>query len=355
MRSIPGKIVYSAVVLFGVASLVFVLFNILPGDPARMMLDQRDDPVLLESIRKKYGLDQPTHIQYLLYLNDLSPLSVHSSLEESYSAGVLKEVQHLTLFGAENFQVVVKYPYLRQSFQRQGKKVSDIIANTLPNTILLAVASMLLAISFGLLIGILSALNRNSIFDRFFSVFGTLGMSLPSFFTAILMAWLLGYVLAAYTGLNITGSLLEVDDYTGERVVVWKNLILPAITLGMRPLGVIIQISRSAMLDVMSQDFIRTARAKGLSKSTIVMKHALRNALNPVVTVVSGWFAGLLAGAVFIEYIFSWNGLGKEIVDALNYRDLPVVMGAVLVIAALFTLINILVDAVYAILDPRLR
>jgi peptide/nickel transport system permease protein len=180
-------------------------------------------------------------------------------------------------------------------------------------------------------------------------------MSLPSFFVAILFAWLFGYVLSAYTGLNLTGSLFEVDDYTGERYIQWKNMVLPALTLGIRPLGVIIQISRSAMLDVLGQDFIRTARAKGLSQFQIVWRHALRNALNPVVTIISGWFAGLLAGAVFVEFIFAWNGLGKEIVEALNLRDLPVVMGAVLVIAALFTIINMLVDVVYGLLDPRVR
>ena len=134
-----------------------------------------------------------------------------------------------------------------------------------------------------------------------------------------------------------------------------KNMILPAVTLGIRPLGVVIQLSRAAMLDVLSQDFIRTAKAKGLSQTQIIWRHAMRNAMNPVVTTISGWFASLLAGAVFVEFIFAWNGLGKEIVDALNLRDLPVVMGAVLVIAALFTIINILVDFIYGWLDPRVR
>ena len=132
-------------------------------------------------------------------------------------------------------------------------------------------------------------------------------------------------------------------------------MILPAVTLGIRPLGVVIQLSRAAMLDVLSQDFIRTAKAKGLSQTQIIWRHAMRNAMNPVVTTISGWFASLLAGAVFVEFIFAWNGLGKEIVDALNLRDLPVVMGAVLVIAALFTIINILVDFIYGWLDPRVR
>jgi peptide/nickel transport system permease protein len=151
------------------------------------------------------------------------------------------------------------------------------------------------------------------------------------------------------------GSLYEVDDYGRGQYLNLKNLILPAFTLGIRPLSVIIQLSRNSMLEILDMDYIRTATAKGLKRFIVVFKHALRNALNPVVTVVSGWFASLLAGAVFVEYIFSWNGIGKEIVDALNHLDLPVVMGAVMLIATVFVIINILVDVVYAIIDPRIR
>ncbi len=355
LRSLFEKIGYSALVLWGVASVVFFLFNILPGDPARMMLDQRDDEELLNAIRTKYGLDQPIALQYVNYINDLSPISLHSTNPADYSNRMLARVPHKVLLTLGGKELVIKYPYLRESFQQQGKSVAAIIRETLPNTALLALASILLALILGLVIGILAAIWRNSFFDRFWSVFGTLGMSLPSFFTAILFAWLFGYVLSAYTGLNLTGSLYAVDDFTGERYIQWKNMILPALTLGIRPLGVVIQLSRSAMLDVLSQDFIRTARAKGLTQFQIIWRHALRNALNPVVTTISGWFASLLAGAVFVEFIFAWNGLGKQIVDALNLRDLPVVMGAVLVIAALFTVINILVDIIYGILDPRVR
>jgi peptide/nickel transport system permease protein len=153
----------------------------------------------------------------------------------------------------------------------------------------------------------------------------------------------------------MTGSLYEVDDYGRGSFLQLKNLILPALTLGIRPLSVIIQLSRNSLLEVLSKDYIRTATAKGLSKFTVIFKHALRNALNPVVTAVSGWFASLLAGAVFVEYIFAWNGIGKEIVDALNKMDLPVVMGAVLFIASIFVIINILVDLIYGWLDPRIK
>ena len=153
----------------------------------------------------------------------------------------------------------------------------------------------------------------------------------------------------------MTGRLYEVDDYGRGQYMNLKNLILPDFTLGIRPLSVIIQLSRNSMLEVLDMDYIRTATAKGLNRFIVVFKHALRNALNPVVTVVSGWFASLLAGAVFVEYIFAWNGIGKEIVDALNNLDMPVVMGSVMLIATVFVIINILVDVVYATIDPRIR
>ena len=153
----------------------------------------------------------------------------------------------------------------------------------------------------------------------------------------------------------MTGSLYEIDDYGIGRSLNLKNIILPAITLGIRPLSVVIQLCRNSLLDVLSMDYIRTAKAKGLSSFLIVFKHALRNSLNPVITAVSGWFASLLAGAVFVEYIFAWNGLGKEIVDALNNMDLPVVMGSVVFISLIFVIINILVDLIYAWVDPRVR
>src|SRR6056300_373440 len=180
-------------------------------------------------------------------------------------------------------------------------------------------------------------------------------MSVPSFFSAILFSWLFGYVLHEFTGLNMTGSLYELDDYGEENRLQWKNLILPSIVLGIRPLAVIIQLTRSNLLEVLSQDYIRTAYAKGLSQYQVIFKHALKNAINPVVTAISGWFASMLAGAIFVEYIFGWKGLGKEIVEALNQLDIPVVMGSVLTIAFFFIIINIVVDFIYAYLDPRIN
>lgn len=355
LRYIINKIFYGLLTLFGVVTVIFFLFNVLPGDPARMMLDQREDVEQLENIRKKYGFDQPVTIQYLYYLNDLSPISLHDKSSGNYTFLASEKYTFTKLFSTENKTIVIKYPYLRKSFQMNDKNVSEVIAETLPNTALLAISAIVIAIIIGVFFGVLSALYKDTFFDRFIAVISTLGMSVPSFFSAILFAWLFGFVWHKYTHLNMTGSLFEVDDFGEHIYIQWKNLILPAIVLGIRPLAVVIQLTRNSLLEVLNQDYIRTAKAKGLSTYTMIKKHALKNALNPVVTAVSGWFASLLAGAVFVEYIFNWNGLGKEIVNALNTLDLPVIMGSVLIIATMFIVINILVDVLYGILDPRIR
>ena len=352
---IISKVFYGFLTLFGVVTVIFLLFNILPGDPAQMMLDQREDTEQLQNIRKKYGFDKPVFTQYLYYLNDVSPLSFHSKNVEDYTFLSEEKYNAQPLFSIGNSTVVIKTPYLRQSFQKNGKNVSEVISETLPNTAILAVVAITIALLFGILLGIISALYKDSIFDRVIAVISTLGMSVPSFFSAILFAWLFGFVLHRFTNLEMTGSLYEVDDF-GEGVYLqWKNLILPAIVLGIRPLAVVIQLMRNSLLETLSQDYIRTAKAKGLSQYKIIKTHALKNSLNPVITAISGWFASMLAGAVFVEYIFNWNGLGKEIVNSLNTLDLPVIMGSVLVVATLFIIINILVDILYSWLDPRIR
>ncbi|WP_298371112.1 ABC transporter permease [uncultured Lutibacter sp.] len=352
---IINKIFYGILTLFGVVTVIFFLFNILPGDPARMMLDQREDSEQLENIRKKYGFDQPVSIQYLYYLNDLSPISIHSNKVENYTFLDSDKYTFTKLVSTRDKTVVVKLPYLRKSFQKNDKNVSEVINETLPNTAILAVSAITIAIIIGIFFGILSALYKDSFFDRIISVISTLGMSVPSFFSAILFAWLFGFVLHKYTNLNMTGSLYEVDDFGDHIYIQWKNLLLPSIVLGIRPLAVVIQLMRNSLLEVLNQDYIRTAKAKGLSTFKIIKTHALKNSLNPVVTAISGWFASLLAGAVFVEYIFNWNGLGKEIVNALNTLDLPIIMGSVLVIATMFILINIFVDIIYGLLDPKIR
>ncbi|MCC7029287.1 MAG: ABC transporter permease, partial [Chitinophagaceae bacterium] len=199
-----------------------------------------------------------------------------------------------------------------------------------------------------------AALRQNTWLDTSAIFTSVLGISAPSFFAGILIAYFFGFLLKDYTGLSIVSPMWDYDPFTGKHLVL-KSLILPVLTLSIRPLAIITQITRSSMLDVLNQDFIRTAYAKGLSKKRVIWKHALRNALNPVVTSISGWFAELLAGSFFIEYIFGWKGIGKITVDALNKFDFPVVMGAVLFTALIFIFINILVDLVYRLIDPRIR
>jgi peptide/nickel transport system permease protein len=350
-----NKLGYSVLTLFGVITVIFFLFNVLPGDPAKMMLGQNESADQIAAIEKKYGFDQPLSTQYLYYLNDLSPISFHQTNSNHYTSLETNKYSALTLFTIANTAVVLKIPYLRESFAKSGKPVSQIISETLPNTAILAVASICIALLIGVVLGIFSALYKDTWIDKFIQVFSILGMSVPSFFSAIVFAWLFGFVLHKYTNLEMTGSLYELDDF-GEGVHLrLKNLLLPAIVLGIRPLAVVIQLMRNSLLEVFNQDYIRTARAKGLSEFKIVTNHAIKNAMNPVVTAISGWFASLLAGAVFVEYIFNWNGLGKEIVDALNNLDLPVIMGSVIVIASMFVIINIFVDIIYGWLDPKIR
>ena len=350
-----NKFLYSIITLFGVVTVIFFLFSVLPGDPAQMMLGQNDNSEQLINIKKKYAFDKPVSEQYLLYLNDLSPLSIHSKNIDDYTFLVKNKYNHKTIFQTNSSVFVIKFPYLRTSFTKQGKNVSEIIKNTLPNTLILAISSIFIAIVIGILFGVISALNKDRFIDNFIQFISTVGMSVPSFFSAIIFAWVFGFILNEYTNLNMTGNIYELDDFGEEYIFKLKNLILPSIVLGIRPLAVISQLMRNELLDVLSQDYIRTARSKGLTEYQIIKFHALKNSLNPVITAISGWFASMLAGAVFVEYIFGWNGLGKEIVNALNTLDLPVIMGSVLVIAFIFITINIIVDFVYRLLDPRVK
>ncbi len=419
------KLLYGILVLWGVVTLVFLIFSLNPGDPARMLLGQRVDEASLAAVNKELGLDLPFIKQYALYINDVSPLSVHTdsnSQSPFYLDSEKYNYQKIIALGSK--VIVLKSPYLRRSYQSR-KPVSAVIGEALPGTVILALFAITFAVVIGVLIGVVSAINQGKFLDGFALFAAVLGMSAPSFFSAIIISWIGGFLWANHisfptiplvfllaaallsifkagslrwgdafawaikgfliglgmiflnsvtlfylgfsflpfsdsliylpgTGLNMTGSLYGVDVFKGEYLAL-ENMILPVITLGIRPLAVVVQLTRSAMLDVLSQDFIRTARAKGLSENRVVFGHALRNALNPVVTAVSGWFASMLAGAVFIEFIFNWKGLGLQVFQSLQNDDYPVVMGSVLVIAAAFVLINIFVDVIYGILDPRIR
>ncbi len=340
------KLAYGLLVLAGVTVLVFFLFQGF-GDPSRLVMGQTGNKATQEVIRKELYLDQPKWKQFLFYINDVSPIAIHTTEE-------IEKKELKGFFVGGDHKLAIKVPYLRKSYQTK-KSVSAILMEALPGTLLLAMAAMFIAILIGIPLGMVAAVKQNTWVDNTAVFSSIIGISAPSFFMGIIIAYVFGFVLSDWTGLHITGSWFDIDTETGERRYTLQNLILPAITLGIRPLAIITQLTRSAMLDVLDQDFIRTAYAKGLSKKRVVWKHGLRNALNPVITAVTGWFAELLAGAFFIEYIFGWKGIGKVTVDALEKLDFPVVMGSVLISATFFILINILADILYGIVDPRVR
>ena len=342
------KFCYGLAVMAGVVVVVFVLFNILPGDPARMTLGQRADIQSLEAVRKEFGLDRSKPMQFILFLNDLSPVGLHEDNKQA------QEKYHYTrLISYPSGVIALKWPYLRRSYQTK-REVSTILSETVPNTFVLAATAMLFATLLGVLLGVCSAVYKNTWIDHSVNAFAIMGLSAPSFFAGIIIAWFFGFVLGPYTGLNMSGSLYSYDPFKGE-VLTLKNLVLPVLTLGLRPLAIIVQLTRTAMLDILAQDYIRTARAKGLGRNAIIYKHALKNAMNPVITAISGWFASLLAGSFFVEYIFGYNGLGRATVRALEMSDFPVVMGSILFIALVFVVINIFVDVLYALVDPRVK
>lgn len=345
MSYLTKKLLYGLLVLVGVVVMVFFLFQGF-GDPARLVLGQAGDSTTIKNIRKELALDQPKWKQFVLYLNDVSPLAVHSS------ADIEKKQLKGFFIGGEQ-KLGIKVPYLRRSYQTK-KDVGELLMEALPGTLVLALAAMCIATLIGILLGILAAVKQNTWMDTSAIFASVLGISAPSFFMGIVLAYLFGFVFSQYTGLHMTGSLFQIDPFTGKELQL-KNLILPAITLGIRPLAIITQLTRSSMLDVLDQDYIRTAYAKGLSKKVVIFRHALRNALNPVITAITGWFAELLAGAFFVEYIFGWKGIGKVTVDALEKLDFPVVMGSVLITATFFIMVNILADLLYGVVDPRVR
>jgi len=411
------KVVYGLSVLLGVVTLVFFLFNTNPDRSVQMLAGQFADEATITNIKHELRLDLPKWKQYTLFINDLSPIAVHSQETGTHNYLPSSHPQ-LKLLEVGEKTMVLKPPFLRFSYQSK-KPVSDIIAETLPNTFVLAFTSIGFATVLGIILGVYVATIRGSFADQVILFISVLGMAAPSFFAAILLSCLGGYyfrdaipisvialflsgalflLLAVYThlshkkfwqwmlprflgftalilfadltvfqsfglgdvvymggtGLQMTGSLYSLDTFAGE-VFTPKNLILPTLTLGVRPLAVVIQLTRNSVLEEIGKDYVVFAQMKGLSSRKVLFKHVLPNALNPVVTALSGWFASLLAGAVFVEFIFGWRGLGLEVYDALQKEDLPVVMGAVLLFSSVFVCVNIFVDIIYGVLDPRIR
>jgi peptide/nickel transport system permease protein len=356
IRFILRRLGYGFLVMLGIITVIFLLFSILPGDSAVMTMGQRSDVSSEEAVRKELGLDLPLGIRYLNYLNDISPLSFHNqaNTENIFYLDKSKYNAQTLLKLGKKCVLVAKKPYLGRSYQNK-RLVMEMLNEAIPKTALLAVVSIFFAIVAGIVLGVLCAVFKDTWFDRTALVVSVMGMSLPSFFAAILLAWVFAFLLADVTGLNMFGSLYTVSDFGEGEYLDLKNLILPAITLGIRPLATVTELMRNSALEVMSQDYVRTAKAKGLSSYKVIKNHVIKNALNPVVTAISGWLAGMMAGAVFVEYVVDYKGVGVMIVHGLEKYDFPVVMGSLLYISIVLVFISILVDVIYGVLDPRAK
>lgn len=344
IRYIFKRLAHGFLVILGVLTIVFLLFHAMPGKPMLGKLPQNQKKILIREL----GLDQPLPIQYIRYLNDLSFLSFHQDTPTAQ-----KKYSYLKLFSFRETAVVLKAPYLRRSFTT-NRRVDELLFEGLWGSTILGISSMSFALFFGVIFGVIAAIYHQKFWDSFLVTTSVIGISAPSFVSAIFISMLFGFYLSDYTGLDIQGYIW-VDNPYGGRILQLKNLILPTLALGIRPLAIITQLMRSSMLEVLSEDYIRTARAKGLKNNIVILKHALKNGISPVITAVSGWLVSVLGGAFFIEYIFKWKGIGLHTIDAVLRQDLPIVMGSAILIAAIFVLVNIAVDLVVALIDPRIR
>jgi peptide/nickel transport system permease protein len=320
-------------VLIGISILVFSFVRLIPGGPAQAMLGERATAEEVLRINKQLGLDQPIYIQYFGWVGNI--------LQGNLGTGV---VSNLSV--AKELQV------------------------RFPATFELAVGAMLFATIIGGFAGVVAAVRRNSLVDNAAMVVAMVGVSMPIFWLAILLIYLFGVNLGWLpTGSRLPQSIIgDFQSITGFHVLdgilsgrgdifigALRHLVLPSVALGTIPMAIIARMTRSTMVEVLSQDYVRTARAKGLAGRVVVYKHALRNALLPVVTVVGLSFGALLGGAVITETVFSWQGIGSWIVEGINNRDYPIVQGGVLLVALVFVLVNLLVDLSYAVLDPRIQ
>lgn len=299
------NLVYSVFIIIGVLTVTFCLLYIIPGDPARMMLGQRADVASVEAVREELGLNRPVYIQYVKFMTN----AFHGDLGRSYST---------------------------------NREVVKTILEKFPATALLSFSALLISSILGVLIGIVSSVKKYTFWDNAAMVFALFGISFPTFAFGLIMALVFGHLLKWFP---ISGYINEGFPY----------LILPMLTLALRPLAITARITRSSMMDVMNQDYVRTARAKGLSSYSVIFKHTLRNALNPVVTTISASLAATLGGVFFIEYIFNWPGIGLLAIDAIFKLDFPMIQGTVLFSAIIFVIVNFFVDIFYALLDPKVK
>ncbi|MBF5032831.1 MULTISPECIES: ABC transporter permease [Micromonospora] len=309
-RFVLRRVLQSAVVLVGVTLVVFLLLQLVPGDPVRVALGTRFDPQTYEALRERAGLDQPLPVQYVSYLGH----ALTGDLGVSF---------------------------------RTGQPVSQIVLERLPATLSLAVTAVVFALLVAFPLGIVAAVRSGSAVDHAARVFSQFGVSVPDFWMGIMGILLFAGVLG---WLPPSGYVALTDD-PGR----WAtHVALPAVTVGLVTASILTRFIRSSVLEVLSADYVRTAEAKGLRNRVVIMRHVLRNALIPVVTVVAVQLASLLGGVIVIEVLFAWPGIGRLTFDAVQARDYPVLQGAVLLVAALFLLVNLLVDILYARLDPRI-
>jgi len=302
---------YAIPTLIGVTFVIFISVRLIPGDPAVAIAGERATPQLIAQVRQELGLDQPLLIQYGRFMVKLVQGDLGTSLR-------------------------TRLPVAPEVWRR------------LKQTLLLATVSLVLASAVGMFLGIVSATRPYSVWDNAGMVVALLGVSTPVFWLGLMLILLFSVELPKALGLN-----QPIFPPTGSGT--WKHVVMPAITLAAYSTGIIARMTRSSMLDVVAQDYIRTARAKGLSERVITYRHALRNALVPVITVQGLQFGTLLGGAVLTESVFAWPGLGRYLVDAIFQRDYPVVQAVILVIAIGFIIINLVVDLLYALVDPRIR
>ena len=318
-------------VLLGVSIIVFSFIHIIPGDPAVVMLGERATPQRVAEVRVQLGLDKPLYTQYLIYAG--------KALRGDFGASILR-----------------------------GDPVLWDLVRRFPATVELATSAMLIAICVGIPMGIVSAVWRNSAFDGASRLVALTGVSMPIFWLGLMLAWFFGVVLGWFptgfrlgtdvtlrtiTHFTILDSLLT-ENWAALRSGL-RHLVLPALALSTIPMAVIARMTRASLLEVLSQDYIRTAEAKGLPQRSVVLQHAMRNALLPVMTVTGLQIGRLLAGAILTETIFSWPGIGLWIYESIQARDYPIVQGATLFIATIFVTVNLITDVLYAVVDPRIR
>ncbi|GKU85076.1 nickel ABC transporter permease [Niallia sp. NCCP-28] len=295
------RIIQTIPIMLGVIFIIFLIMHLVPGDPATLIVGESAPPEVVEKVREELGLNEPFLIQYFHYIGNV----LHGDFGLSY---------------------------------RSNRPVIDEVMFRLPTTLALSLVSILITIFIGLIAGIVSATKQNSWSDRILMIVSLIGVSFPSFWIGLMLI----YIFSVKLGLLPTSGWGTV-----------QQMILPAITLGLMGAAVVARMTRSSMLEVIRLDYIRTAKAKGLRENIIVYKHALKNALIPIITVIGLQFGSLLSGAVIIESVFSINGLGRMIVDAIKMRDLPVVQGGVLVASLLFVFVNLLVDILYRKFNKR--